>query len=159
MESSVKQCPECEIVYIRLAGSFAGEELLGVLSDIEDTDSSPEARTEVWDLRAVRGLYLSDADLDELQGHLPEWKDAPSGEAPVGRTVVMARTTSQKAYGTVMCRSLRPYAASHRPSFSAKRAARWAGCLCSTGRDDVDTGGVDDSDAPCGGCPLRKMHL
>lgn len=144
MESEVGVCPTCSIVHIRVAGDFSGEKLLKVLAEVEAIGGNPESRTEVWDLRALRDLFLSPAHVERLERRLPEWE-----EEPTGRTVVIARTSTHKSYGTVLCQSLRPYVGVHRSYFSVERATRWLGCSHSAGQGKSCGG-----EKSCEGCIL-----
>lgn len=144
MESEVEQCTTCSLVRVHLAGPFSGEALLEVLSEIEEISTEAEGRTEVWDVRDVRDLYLKPAEAKRLESFLPECE----GDVR-GRTAVMARTSSQRSYGAVLCRSLRPYARAARPFFEAERAARWLGCPPAPGESK------DDADVAKGACSTK----
>jgi len=150
MESEVERCRTCSLVRVHLAGPFSGEALLEVLSEIEEVSARAKGRTEVWDVRDVRDLYLKPAEATRLKRHRSEWE-----EDAEGRTAVMAQTSSQRSYGTVLCQTLRPHARAHRPFFEAERAARWLGCPPPSGEAE-DKGMV--ADGACGRrCLLRSV--
>lgn len=123
MDFDVDTCPSCSCVCIRLAGPFCSAALLDAIAAVEAVGDPADSRTEVWDVRDIRELYIKPAEVQRLNEQLP----AAEEKAP-GRTAVIARTNSHASYGTVLCRSLRPYAQAHRPFFSVDRAMRWLDC-------------------------------
>ena len=126
MAHQVTVCPNCRLGHVQFSGVVTGQGLLRVLYDTRKAGRWDLTCNEVWDLRGARDVFIKPAEAERLAGHLPDRDDDSAvDDDALGRTALIVRTTSHKAYGIVLCRSLRPYNRVHRSFFSVRQAARW----------------------------------
>jgi len=121
MEYDIHICPTCGLGLVRLSGPVDVQALCDVLNALLDHEDWTPDQNALWDVRQVTDLYVKpDAErrLAELATDLRVGSDE-------GSTALLARTTSQRAYGTVLLRTIRGEMHSQRTFQSVRRAVQW----------------------------------
>lgn len=114
-------CESCGLAVVRLTGCINGDDLADLVASLMRADAWDPARNDLWNVQAVTDLFVTSTQAQRLAALRAE-ACADGGQ---GRTALVTRTTSQRAYGIVLLQSL--CAASHpwRCFRSEKRAVRW----------------------------------
>lgn len=110
-----------------VSSGFSGrvdvQALCDVLNALLDHDAwMPDTRA-LWDVRDVTDLYVTPAATQRL-AHLAS--DLRVG-SEASRTALLTRTTSQRAYGTVLLRTVRGGTRNQQTFQSVERALKWLG--------------------------------
>lgn len=121
MKHDIQVCPRCGRAVIRLVGSVDGDELCEVLDAlIEDEGWNPE-QSDLWDLRALDDLYIAPNQVAKLVRRMPSEGCARDS----GRTALITRTLTQRAYGNLFFDEINPSNRVRRSFRSERRAIRW----------------------------------
>ena len=142
MNFEIHVCASCGQGIVQLSGHVDVQALCDVLNALLDHDDWTPDTHAIWDVRNVTDLYVTPAAeqrLAQLAGDLRVGSEA-------GRTALLARTASQRAYGTVLLRTVRGETRNQQTFQSAQRAVEWL----RRGNDQIDA-------APCS--PTCPMHL
>lgn len=142
MEFEIRVCSSCGTGLVQLSGRVDVQALCDVLNALLDhEDWIPDTRA-LWDVRNVTDLYVTPAATQRLANLA---RDLQVG-SEASRTALLARTTSQRAYGTVLLRTVRGGTRNQQTFQSAERALRWLGRANRT------------TAAPCGSaCAVRQL--
>lgn len=143
MTFEIHVCASCGQGVVQLAGPVDVQALCDVLNALLDHEDWTPDTHAIWDVREVTDLYVTPAAeqrLTRLAADLRVGSEA-------GRTALLARTTSQRAYGTVLLRTVRGETRNQQTFQSAQRAIEWLG------RRNNRAG-----TAPCSpSCPMHQL--
>lgn len=121
MEFEIRVCSSCGTGLVQLSGQVDVQALCDVLNALLDhEDWLPDTRA-LWNVRTVTDLYITPAATQRL-AHLARDLQVMS---ETSRTALLTRTTSQRAYGTVLLRTVRGGTRNQQTFQSVERALKW----------------------------------
>lgn len=121
MKHEIEVCSQCGLAMVRLVGTVDGDGLYEVLDALVEDKGWDPGQSDLWDLRALSDLFIAPAQVAKLTDHMPPAKCARSD----GRTALVTRTLTQRAYGNLFFDAINPPSRVHRSFHSKRRAARW----------------------------------
>lgn len=121
MKHELQVCPHCGLAVVRLAGNVDGDDLCEVLDALIENEGWNPEQNDLWDLRALNDLFIAPNQVSKLAARVP----SEGWARDEGRTALITRTLTQRAYGTLFFDAINPSSRMRRSFRSEQRAARW----------------------------------